>query len=282
MSTNKNTLFDGIDKGDAWDTGVTFKRVNPVPIDKYSVFKTKADAVTYASSNPVAYPGQMVAVIPDSGDVICYTIQTNGTLKEIANGGSVPTKVSQLENDSKYITQGTFDENMQAIDGQITELMADLESTDLTVTDNYNRLDEHETEINGLSQSFSGLTKIVNERFISRDVIHIATGAEQTTSNSAVRIEGGYLKIDLAKILYQTEWTILLEPSSLAGLTLMTSASNSSVAYNIPYAHIRIITPKKAFESVSSEYRIPIKVNMVVAGQTEINILIVSNQIYAY
>jgi hypothetical protein len=273
--------FGKINRAAAFDPTSAF------PLDKRSYFESYNLACAAAqsakeagSSESVYYYGQTITVF-ENNEAKTYIIQPNGTLKEIANTDSIkiPTKVSQLENDSEYVTQDTFDENMQAIDGQISELAGDLESTDLTVTDNYNRLDTHETEINQLSRNFSSLTKTVNERFISRDVIYIATGADQATSNLAVSVGGGALRINLSKILYRTEWTILLEPGSFAGLSLETDTSR---AYNIPYAHIRIVTPKKAIEEVSSEIWIPIEVNMVDAGQTEINILIVSNQVYAY
>lgn len=81
MAVNKEKLFDGIQNGAVWDTGVVFNRTNGIPIDKWSVFKTLAEAETYASSNPVAYPGQFIAVVNDDGSAVGYMIQPDGTLK---------------------------------------------------------------------------------------------------------------------------------------------------------------------------------------------------------
>ena len=45
--------------------------------------KTIQEATIYASANPVAYPGQFIAVLENDGTAIGYIIQQNGTLKAI-------------------------------------------------------------------------------------------------------------------------------------------------------------------------------------------------------
>lgn len=79
-----NTRQDLLTKlsGSYWGTGVTFQRSNPVPLDKYSVFGTLADAQEYAFNNAVAYPGQTLAVITDTNNVTLYIIQAGATSKE--------------------------------------------------------------------------------------------------------------------------------------------------------------------------------------------------------
>jgi len=39
------------------DAGVPFNRTNPVPLDKHSIFASKADAISYATLSATAYPG---------------------------------------------------------------------------------------------------------------------------------------------------------------------------------------------------------------------------------
>lgn len=56
MATTVENLFDKLN-GSKWNAGVTFERTNPVPLEKYSVFRTLAEAEEYAASNAVAYPG---------------------------------------------------------------------------------------------------------------------------------------------------------------------------------------------------------------------------------
>ena len=101
MSVSKDKLFDDIANGAVWDTGVVFNRTNGIPIDKFSVFKTMKDAETYASSNPVAYPGQFVAVVDDDGSAVGYIIQEDGTLKVIG---------ADIEDVVKYTEQTLTDE----------------------------------------------------------------------------------------------------------------------------------------------------------------------------
>lgn len=58
-------FFDNLNSGASWAAGVSFQRSNPLPLDKYSVFQTYASAVEYATSNAVAYPGQVIAAYSD-------------------------------------------------------------------------------------------------------------------------------------------------------------------------------------------------------------------------
>lgn len=59
-----NNFFEALNdpKAALWSAGVAFNRSNPLPLDKWSVFQDKASAIAYAESNPVAYPGQVIAV----------------------------------------------------------------------------------------------------------------------------------------------------------------------------------------------------------------------------
>lgn len=81
MATTVENLFDKLN-GSKWNAGVTFERTNPVPLEKYSVFHTLEDAQAYAAENPVAYPGQLLAVVTDTA-VTTYKINVNGSLSQI-------------------------------------------------------------------------------------------------------------------------------------------------------------------------------------------------------
>ena len=56
-------LFENLKKGAKWDIGVSINRTNPLPLDQYSIFESLEALQTYATSNAVAYPGQIVAVL---------------------------------------------------------------------------------------------------------------------------------------------------------------------------------------------------------------------------
>ncbi len=58
----KELFFEKLASGTSWSAGVSFQRSNPLPLEKYSVFGSKADADAYLT-NAVCYPGQVVAVI---------------------------------------------------------------------------------------------------------------------------------------------------------------------------------------------------------------------------
>ena len=84
MAVERTKLFNDIATGAAWDAGVVFNRTNAIPIDKFSVFDSYENAVIYATTNPVAYPGQLIAVVPEAGDATSYIILADSTLRELA------------------------------------------------------------------------------------------------------------------------------------------------------------------------------------------------------
>lgn len=65
------------------------------PLDKNSVFYSLADAQTYASSSPLAYVGQVIAVVDeDANTVDVYKISNYGLLESIGGGASGITNVT--------------------------------------------------------------------------------------------------------------------------------------------------------------------------------------------
>ena len=63
MAKIYETFLSKLDTGATWSAGVAFKRSNPLPLDKYSVFESLSAAETYAQTSAVAYPGQIIAVV---------------------------------------------------------------------------------------------------------------------------------------------------------------------------------------------------------------------------
>lgn len=90
---NINTkFFEDLESKATWSAGVAFKRSNALPLDKYSVFATLKDAQEYASSNAVAYPGQIIAVA-ENGKMVAYVLAENaeGTALSLQQIGIIPT-----------------------------------------------------------------------------------------------------------------------------------------------------------------------------------------------
>lgn len=80
--------------GAKWDLPVYLNRQNPIPLDGTSVYKTLEEAQTYATSDPKAYPGQIISVVTAS-EVKVYKIN-NGQLEELGKGSLVTDKNPNL------------------------------------------------------------------------------------------------------------------------------------------------------------------------------------------
>ena len=103
--------------GAKWDLPVYLNRQNPIPLDGTSVYKTLEEAQTYATSDPKAYPGQIISVVTES-EVKVYKIN-NGQLEELGKGSLVtnqnPKELATTDNIGQIIYLTT-----QVIDGEDT------------------------------------------------------------------------------------------------------------------------------------------------------------------
>lgn len=80
----RDDFFAAQAKASLWDVAVSIKRGNPLPLDANSVFKAygtvggedyAGSLLEYATSNPVAYPGQICAVVGVDATTIYYLDQ---------------------------------------------------------------------------------------------------------------------------------------------------------------------------------------------------------------
>lgn len=68
---------------------LSMARQDAFPLDKNSVFYSLSDAEDYAKNNPIAYPGQPIAVVDEAVDSVkVYKININGTISELATAES--------------------------------------------------------------------------------------------------------------------------------------------------------------------------------------------------
>lgn len=83
-----NDFFSALNdpKAAMWSAGVAFNRSNPLPLDKWSVFQTMDEAIAYAESNAVAYPGQIIAVYDNGEMLACILTEVEGKLVPEAIG----------------------------------------------------------------------------------------------------------------------------------------------------------------------------------------------------
>ncbi len=138
MSVAREKLFNGILNGAAWDAGVVFNRTNGIPIDKFSVFESYEAAVDYAANNPVSYPGQLIAVVPEVGDAVGYIVLATGALKEIGTSGSVSGQIGSanvihVNADGTYLLSNLLETYMLNID---YESLVAFDTTEIVIGSN--------------------------------------------------------------------------------------------------------------------------------------------------
>lgn len=74
--------------GNTMGLPMNITRGNPIPLDSSSIYYSLGEAQTYAQTNPVAYVGQIIVVVDESGGTATPYVITNtaGTLQEIGTG----------------------------------------------------------------------------------------------------------------------------------------------------------------------------------------------------
>lgn len=164
-------FFNSLESGATWSAGVAFKRSNPLPIDRYSVFQTEADALDYAKTNAVAYPGQVIATVSDT-EAVVYVIASVGTAGKIVKlaTSSTASDISDLvaaltervvtlektigtEDFASIFPAGTDDAKKNLTNAVLTLKSAiDTNATNIT---------KHKTKINGKVDSVASADKSV-------------------------------------------------------------------------------------------------------------------------
>lgn len=74
MSTIRENFFAELDAGARWSVPVAINRNNPLPLDDNSVFRSEAELDAYLAG-PLAYPGQVVALVEADNTTIYYLDQ---------------------------------------------------------------------------------------------------------------------------------------------------------------------------------------------------------------
>lgn len=108
----RDELFNLLETSAKWDIGVAINRTNPVPLDLKAVFEDYDSLVQYAQTDPVAYPGQLVAVVGTS-EIAAYIITATGESGAVEKLASVDPStnleeaVDQLQTQVAGILDGT-------------------------------------------------------------------------------------------------------------------------------------------------------------------------------
>lgn len=109
-------------KAATWSAGVSFNRSNPLPLDKWSVFQSMADATAYAESNAVAYPGQVIAVY-NNGKMVAYVLSEDVENAKLVLEpiGVIPTGNGAISvSEDGVISIGIDGVTLEVVDGALT------------------------------------------------------------------------------------------------------------------------------------------------------------------
>lgn len=88
---------------------LSISRQDAFPLDRYSVFSSLSEAQTYAQTSPVAYVGQILAVL-DNGTATFYGISNIvGALTPLSGGGSTGGITSPEINTIRAISREDYD-----------------------------------------------------------------------------------------------------------------------------------------------------------------------------
>lgn len=125
-----NKFFEALNdpKAALWSAGVAFNRSNPLPLDKWSVFQDKASAIAYAESNPVAYPGQVIAVYDNNAmqafilaEIIVGEGETATSKLNLQPIGIIPTGNGAISvSDTGVISLGVDNVTIEVVDNALT------------------------------------------------------------------------------------------------------------------------------------------------------------------
>lgn len=108
----REEFFEKLTNGAKWDVGVAINRTNPVPLDANSVFESLDALTTYATTNALAYPGQVVSVL-GTEEIAAYLIKTTGEgaliskLAASSTSGDIADDVAKLQTQVANIINGT-------------------------------------------------------------------------------------------------------------------------------------------------------------------------------
>lgn len=188
MANNKFDLqafFDNME-GKTWSLGSAFKRADALPLDLYSVWENKEDAVEYAATHATAYPGQTLIVVEKEGEgetavdkIKLYYIDENRELKEVGSATLGDDTTIVLDPETKTLSlkgfaeAGTETKLIKNKDG-VLEWAADSQAAlDADLTDLKSDVDAIDDRVEAVEGAIAGLGDIVNFAGVVSDIANI-------------------------------------------------------------------------------------------------------------
>lgn len=189
-------FFTKLNSGATWSAGVSFKRAASLPLERYAVHASYAEAEAYASTNAVAYPGQILAVVETTGTSIYY-IDQNMALQPV---GVIPAgdgKTISVSDDgviSLYGIDGSLEEakSYQPVYRNSALTWVELSST---------TVEGLQTLIEGLRTDVDAINAKIGTVEENKTVVQMITEAQEAAtyddtalSGRVTAIENDYLK----------------------------------------------------------------------------------------
>lgn len=185
---DRDELFNKLTTSTPWNVPGRILRQSSLPLDTTSIFKTKLEAETYASTDPTAYPGQIVAVVEETQTTF-YGINQYGELQEL--GGSSVTHVVDKKEDLSKLTEAKIGENAYVDSNDTDAGMYILTEEDPTNVNNWSKVSSdivwsNGTKINFVqtnAEEYNGGNKDANTLYVVKDSQKIYLGPVDITSN---------------------------------------------------------------------------------------------------
>ena len=238
MANNKFDLqafFDNME-GKTWSLGSAFKRADALPLDLYSVWENKEDAVEYAATHATAYPGQTLIVVEQEGEgeaavdkIKLYYIDENRELQEVGSATLGDDTTIVLDPETKTLSlkgfaeAGTETKLIKNKDG-VLEWAADSQAAlDADLTDLKSDVEAIDDRVEAVEGAIAGLGDIVNFAGVVDDIANKpASGYEpgdiviekKTTGDKTVITE--YICSKNAE--GNNEWVSLGDPEGVVAL----------------------------------------------------------------
>ena len=238
MANNKFDLqafFDNME-GKTWSLGSAFKRADALPLDLYSVWENKEDAVEYAATHATAYPGQTLIVVEKEGEgeaavdkIKLYYIDENRELQEVGSATLGDDETIVLDPETKKLSiKGFVDAQPETRliknkNGQL-EWTADTQSA-ITgdISDLKSGLEDVEGRVDAVEDAIEGLGDIVNFAGVVADIANVTANdyepgdiviEKKTTGEKTVITE--YICSKKSKT--ENEWVSLGDPEGVVAL----------------------------------------------------------------
>lgn len=202
----REEFFNSLQGAAKWDVAVAIARTNPLPIDANSVFESFEALTTYAESNPLAYPGQIVSVLGES-EIAAYLIKTVGTgaliskLAASSASGDVAHDVEVLQTQVANIINGTQVVGKATADAE-GNVIADTYATKTALKDVSDELGTvkadvatNKTDISGLKTSVAAAQQAADDAQSAADEAKTLAGQKVGAVSLATGEANGTVKI---------------------------------------------------------------------------------------